>query len=93
VASADPAIRLLLKHVRLQALTPMAILVNLTATIITAVVLNPSIKRIQEIHATQFNIDPLMLTLYWLGTFVLFIGYCFILMIAKKQETRVSLGL
>ncbi|KAF8324000.1 hypothetical protein DL93DRAFT_2104407 [Clavulina sp. PMI_390] len=89
--SSDPQVRLLLKHVRLQALTPMAVLINLTATIICALVLTPSTERIAEIYATPFNSQPYMLGLYWLGTSVLLIGYCFILMIATKQETKETL--
>lgn len=67
----------------------MAVLVNLTATIICSLVLTPSVQRISEIYATPFNPKPTILGVYWLGTFVLLIGYCFILMIAKKPETKV----
>lgn len=67
----------------------MAVLMNLVAFIVSAAVLDPSARRIQEIYATPFSVDPTMLGLYWLGTFILLIGYCAILMIARKVETKV----
>lgn len=69
----------------------MAILMNLTGTIICTLVLKPSAQRVAEIFATPFNGTPSLLATYFLGVFVLLIGYCFVLMIAKKQETKVSL--
>lgn len=68
----------------------MAVLVNLTATIVCSLVLTPSTERISLLYATPFNSQQFILGLYWLGTFVLLIGYCFVLMIATKPETKVS---
>ncbi|KAF9518761.1 hypothetical protein BS47DRAFT_1325078 [Hydnum rufescens UP504] len=86
--SSHPAIRLALKHARLQAFTPMAVLLNVAAVVICAVVLNPSSKEVSDNFSTPFNPNPTALALYWLVTFVLLISYCLLLIVANKPEKQ-----
>ena len=71
----------------------MAILVNLVANIICSYVVHPSAQRIEALYATPFKSKLFMIRLYWLGTFVLLIGYCTVLLIATKRETKVFLSI
>ena len=68
----------------------MAVLMNLTASVICAIVLSPSLGEISDTFPTPLNPASTLLSSYWLATFVVLIGYCGMLMIAKKPETKVA---
>jgi len=67
----------------------MAILMNLTATIICTLVLEPSTQRVSEIFGTPFNAKPGLLGTYFMVVEILLIGYCAVLILAGKAETKV----
>jgi len=86
--SSDPQIRLALQHVRLQALIPTSVLVNLATAVICAFAINPSLQSISKSHPTPLNGSPPMLGMFLLVVFVLLIGHSLLLMIARKKETK-----
>ncbi|KAF8311926.1 uncharacterized protein EI90DRAFT_2981470 [Cantharellus anzutake] len=86
--SSDPELRLVLRHVRLQALTPTSVLVNLATAVVCSLAINPSLRDISNSYPTPLNGSFSLLSTYALMVFVLLIGYCILLMMTKKRETR-----
>lgn len=86
--SSDPQIRLALQLVKLQALVPTSVLVNIVAEVVCALAVSPSLKNISNAYPTALNGSLSMLGMYALVVFVLLIGYCLLLMTASKRETR-----
>jgi len=82
VSAPNPAL------IRLQILTPISILLSLAANLVAALAINPSLKRINDDYITILTPRASLIGAYWLLLYVLQIGYCVILAVARKVETR-----
>ncbi|KZV96022.1 hypothetical protein EXIGLDRAFT_609774 [Exidia glandulosa HHB12029] len=95
----DPAVRRYLRLVRLQVLTPLALLINLATCLVCSFLVHPSLSGVSREHLTSLSPSPIVVGVYWLLVFAGQIGFCLLLVIARKEETKarrntlVSLGL
>jgi len=88
--TAEPAVRDYLALVRLQVLTPLSLLLNVAAVVVCSTIVTPGIGSIARLHPTSITPDINAIASY-VGVIVLGqIGYCCILVMVKKPETKVS---
>jgi len=87
----DPETRLVLKLLRLQVLTPLAVLVNIASFLICSLVISPSIADLNKAFPTDVTANSAMIGLLWIATFALSILYCVMLVVGRKHETREAL--
>ena len=86
----QPAIRDYLALVRLQVLTPLSLLLNVATVVACSTLVTPGIGSIARLHPTSITPDMNAIASY-VGVIILGqIGYCVILVMAKKPETKVS---
>ncbi|TFK31117.1 hypothetical protein BDQ12DRAFT_694530 [Crucibulum laeve] len=87
----NPAVRDYLALVRLQVLTPLSLLINIATVIVCATVVNPTIGGISRLHPTAISPKPAVIAIYVLVIFLGQIGYCLLLVLANKPETKRAL--
>lgn len=83
-----PAVRDYLALIRLQVLTPLSLLVNITAVLVCSVAVTPGIQDIENMYPSSISPKPLLIATYLLLVYVGQVGYCILLVMAKKQETK-----
>ncbi|KAF8513586.1 hypothetical protein BU17DRAFT_53179 [Hysterangium stoloniferum] len=83
-----PAVREYLTLVRLQVLTPLSVLINIATVTVTTFLISPGIGSISKIHPTPISPSPNLLGIYFLVLFATEIGYCILLVMASKDETK-----
>ncbi|KAF9011836.1 hypothetical protein BDQ17DRAFT_1272201 [Cyathus striatus] len=83
-----PAVRDYLSLVRLQVLTPLSLLINITTVIICAVVVNPSLGGVSRLHPTSITPRASIIAAYIAAIFVGQVGYCILLVLVNKPETK-----
>ena len=97
---------------RLQVLTPLSLLVNITAVLVCSVAVTPGIRTsgaclspdetdfailfsytedIEKMYPSSISPKPLLVATYLLLVYVGQVGYCILLVMAKKQETKVRI--
>ncbi|KAF7356843.1 hypothetical protein MVEN_01019900 [Mycena venus] len=86
-----PAMRQYLALVRLQVLTPLSLLINIATVLVCAIVLNPSIRTIAKIYPTAISPSPAVISAYIAAMYLGQIGYCVLLVLARKPETKNTL--
>jgi hypothetical protein len=86
-----PAVREYLSLVRLQVLTPLSLLINIATIAVCAAVVNPSIGGVSKLHPTSISPNPAVIAVYLGVIFIGQIGYCLLLVIANKAETKNAL--
>ncbi|KAK1229927.1 hypothetical protein PQX77_007026 [Marasmius sp. AFHP31] len=86
-----PAVREYLSLIRLQVLTPLSLLVNIATVIICAVVVNPSLGSVARRFPTSISPKPLVVAVYVAAIFLGQIGYCLLLVLVRKPETKKTL--
>jgi hypothetical protein len=87
--TSSPAVRDYLALVRLQVLTPLSLLVNIVALVVCAVVLDPSLDGISHDFRTVLTPKSWMTQMYIIAIWVGQIGYCALLVLVRKPETKV----
>ncbi|KAJ7291067.1 hypothetical protein C8J57DRAFT_1112860 [Mycena rebaudengoi] len=86
-----PAVRDYLALVRLQVLTPLSLLINIATVLVCAVVVNPSISMISKLYPTSISPKPAVISAYVGAIYLGQIGYCLLLVLARKPETKRTL--
>jgi hypothetical protein len=86
--TSHPAVRDYLSLVRLQVLTPLSLLINVAAVVVCAFVVDPSIARVSRLHPTSITPNASVIGLYLAVVFLGQIGYCLLLLVASKAETK-----
>lgn len=92
---------------RLQVLTPLSLLINVATVAVCSTVVNPSIGTylqspqecyftvspggVSKLWPTSISPKPALIAVYVAVIYVGQIGYCLLLVLAKKPETKVSL--
>lgn len=86
-----PAVRDYLSLVRLQVLTPLSLLINIATLLVCSVIVKPSIASVIKSHPTSISPSPHLITAYVVAIFLGQIGYCILLVVARKPETKTTL--
>ncbi|KAJ7453970.1 hypothetical protein B0H11DRAFT_2006559 [Mycena galericulata] len=86
-----PAVRDYLALVRLQVLTPLSLLINIATVMVCALALNPSIHTIAKLFPTSISPKPAVISVYVAAMYLGQIGYCVLLVLARKPETKRTL--
>lgn len=88
--TSSPAVRDYLALVRLQVLTPLSLLVNIATLVICTTVIDPSLQDIAKDYRTVLTPSNWMVQMYIIAIWVGQIGYCLLLVLVRKPETKVS---
>ncbi|KAF9463281.1 hypothetical protein BDZ94DRAFT_1259567 [Collybia nuda] len=86
-----PSVRDHMALVRLQVLTPLSLLINIAAVALCATIANPSIRDILRVRPTSISPSPTVLAIYVAVIYATQIGYCLLLVLASKPETKRTL--
>ncbi|THV05795.1 hypothetical protein K435DRAFT_744734 [Dendrothele bispora CBS 962.96] len=86
-----PAVRDYLALIRLQVLTPLSLLINIATVIVCSVLVTPSVSGISTRHPTSISPRPIVIAVYVAAIYVGQIGYCVLLVLARKPETKRTL--
>ncbi|KAF8062320.1 hypothetical protein FPV67DRAFT_1508020 [Lyophyllum atratum] len=86
-----PVVRDYLSLVRLQVLTPLSLLINIATIIICTLLANPTILQVTLLNPTAISPHPPTIAAYVLVIFLGQLGYCLLLVFARKQETKNTL--
>ncbi|KAI0943760.1 hypothetical protein AcW1_002845 [Taiwanofungus camphoratus] len=89
IDTSHPAVRDYLALIRLQVLTPLSLLINIATVIVCSVVLHPGLSQISELYPSSIAPDPSLIAIYITAIYIGQIGYCVLLVFARKQETKV----
>jgi len=84
----NPVIRDYLALIRLQVLTPLSLLVNITAVLVCSLSISPGIQDIEKMFPSSISPKPLLIASYLLLVYVGQVGYCILLVTARKPETK-----
>ncbi|KAK0526843.1 hypothetical protein OC842_005051 [Tilletia horrida] len=77
------------KHlVRIQVATPLSVLVSLAALVITSVLIHPGLADVSAKHVNYLTPASSFLLPYWALIFLLQVGYCILIVVSRKQETK-----
>lgn len=74
---------------RLQVLTPLAVLINIATIFVSKFITYPGLDTISKTHPTPISPSPNVLGIYFVVLFICLIGYCCLLVMASKEETKV----
>ncbi|KAG1840247.1 hypothetical protein F4604DRAFT_1833196 [Suillus subluteus] len=77
--------------VRLQVLTPLSLLINIATLLVCSVIISPSAGSIIKSHPTSISPSPSLIAAYIVAIFLGQIGYCVLLVVARKPETKTTL--
>jgi len=91
IDTSNPEVRDYLSLIRLQVLTPLSLLINIVTVLICAFVVNPSIGRVTALHPTSISPNIAVVAVYVLVLYVGQIGYCVLLVLARKEDTKRAL--
>ncbi|KII91749.1 hypothetical protein PLICRDRAFT_38586 [Plicaturopsis crispa FD-325 SS-3] len=86
-----PAVKEYLSLIRLQVLTPLSLLINIATVLVCAAVVNPSIGEVAKQHRTSISPRSSLIAAYLVAVYVGQLGYCFLLVLARKPETKKTL--
>lgn len=62
----------------------------LATNLICALAIKPGLKGINELFPTLLSPNATMLGIYWAVLFTLEVGFCLVLLLARKDVTKVS---
>ncbi|KAI0342541.1 hypothetical protein BDW22DRAFT_1395582 [Trametopsis cervina] len=86
-----PAVRDYLKLVRLQVLTPLSLLINIATVMVATLVMSPNLGTIANLYPSSIAPKPYMIAVYIVMIYLGQIGYCVLLVLARKPETKRTL--
>jgi len=72
-------------------LTPLSLLINIATVMVCAVVATPSIGEISKLYRTSISPSPSSISVYVAAMYIGQIGYCILLVLARKPETKRTL--
>ncbi|EIM87324.1 uncharacterized protein STEHIDRAFT_120974 [Stereum hirsutum FP-91666 SS1] len=85
-----PAVRDYLSLIRLQVLTPLSLLINIATVMICALVVSPSLGDVVKWFPASISPYTPLIAAYFAAIYVCQIGYCVLLVIARKRETKAT---
>ncbi|TFK53068.1 hypothetical protein OE88DRAFT_1677813 [Heliocybe sulcata] len=83
-----PAVRDYLHLIRLQVLTPLSLVINMATVLVCTVIAAPGIGDIASLHPTPITPAKMPIAVYAVLIYVAQIGYCLLLVLARKPETK-----
>jgi len=87
-----PAVRDYLALIRLQVLTPLSLLINIASVIICGTVVAPTLGDISSnLYITSITPQEGMIATFVIFLFLCQVGYCILLVLARKDETKATL--
>ncbi|KAI0267415.1 hypothetical protein BC834DRAFT_871219 [Gloeopeniophorella convolvens] len=84
----DPAVRDYMSLIRLQVLTPLSLLINIATLLVCSLILHPSLRGVTHLHPASISPSVPAIAAYILVIYLGQIGYCVLLVIARKVETK-----
>ncbi|KAF8964772.1 hypothetical protein BDZ97DRAFT_1659723 [Flammula alnicola] len=91
IDTSHPAVRNYLALVRLQVLTPLSLLINIASVLTCAFVVSPSISQVSRLYPTAITPNSPAIGAYVAVIYAGQIGYCMLLVMAGKPETKKAL--
>ncbi|KAL6309418.1 hypothetical protein BKA93DRAFT_760037 [Sparassis latifolia] len=91
IDTSHPAVRDYLALVRLQVLTPLSLLINIATVMVCSLVVSPSLGSISKLYPASISPNPSMIAIYITAIYIGQIGYCVLLVLARKPETKKAL--
>ncbi|EED82795.1 predicted protein [Postia placenta Mad-698-R] len=91
IDTSHPAVRDYLALIRLQVLTPLSLLINIATVIVCAFVLHPSLRDISREYPSTIAPSNSMIAVFITLIYIAQVGYCVLLVLARKPETKASL--
>ncbi|KAG5652213.1 hypothetical protein H0H81_005792 [Sphagnurus paluster] len=86
-----PIVREYLALVRLQVLTPLSLLINVATLVVCTLLTNPTLTQVARLYPTSISPYPPSIAIYFLFIFFGQLGYCLLLVLASKPETKRAL--
>ncbi|KAF9450805.1 hypothetical protein P691DRAFT_725352 [Macrolepiota fuliginosa MF-IS2] len=86
-----PAVRDFLALTRLQVLTPLSLVINLATVLVCSIVVKPSLGGVSGHRPTAISPSTPVIGIYILALYVMQVGYCVLLVLATKPETKKTL--
>ncbi|RDB23775.1 hypothetical protein Hypma_009399 [Hypsizygus marmoreus] len=86
-----PAVRDYLSLVRLQVLTPLSLLINIAVIVVCTALANPTLSQVASLYPTAISPNPSVVAAYVLVIYLGQLGYCILLVLASKPETKQTL--
>jgi len=87
----NPVVRDYMSLVRLQVLTPLSLLINIATVLVCSFVLRPSLGDVTRSHPASISPSVPAIAIYILAIYLGQVGYCILLVIARKPETKSSI--
>ncbi|KAF4579510.1 hypothetical protein EYR36_001324 [Pleurotus pulmonarius] len=84
----NPHVRDYLLLIRLQVLTPLSLLINIGSVLTCSLVADPSIRGIFRLYPAPISPKAVVIGAYVLLIYAAQIGYCVLLTVARKPETK-----
>ncbi|THH18890.1 hypothetical protein EW146_g2162 [Bondarzewia mesenterica] len=91
IDTSNPAVRDYLSLIRLQVLTPLSLLINIVTVLICSLVVTPSIGQVIKRYPTSISPSPPVIAAFILAIYIGQIGYCLLLVLVSKPETKQTL--
>ncbi|KAF8838163.1 hypothetical protein BDN67DRAFT_971970 [Paxillus ammoniavirescens] len=91
VDMSNPAVQEYLSLIRLQVLTPLSLLINIATVLVCTVIVKPSIVGVMKLYPTSISPQPAWVATYVIIIYMFQVGYCLLLVFARKVETKNAL--
>ncbi|OBZ73489.1 hypothetical protein A0H81_06154 [Grifola frondosa] len=91
IDTSNPMVRDYLALIRLQVLTPLSLLINIATVTVCSVVVDPGLGGISLLYPSSISPKPSMIAAYIIAIYIGQIGYCVLLVLARKPETKLAL--
>ncbi|KAI5120385.1 hypothetical protein M0805_000165 [Coniferiporia weirii] len=91
IDTSNPAVRDYLTLTRLQVLTPLSLLISIAAVGVTSVIISPGLGKIAKMYPTSLTPSPSFTAAYLMAVYIMQVGYCVVLVLARKRETKQAL--
>ncbi|KAH0839375.1 hypothetical protein J3R83DRAFT_69 [Lanmaoa asiatica] len=87
----SPVVRDFLSLVRLQVLTPLSLLINITTVLVCSTIVKPSIVGIIRLYPASISPHPAWLSVYVILIYLFQVGYCLLLVFSRSPDTKKAL--
>ncbi|KAH7888259.1 hypothetical protein F5I97DRAFT_1866924 [Phlebopus sp. FC_14] len=91
VDMSNPAVQEYLSLIRLQVLTPLSLLINIATVLVCTIIVKPSIGTVTKMYPTSISPHPTLVAIYVIAIYIGQVGYCLLLVFARKVETKKTL--
>ncbi|ORX39626.1 hypothetical protein BD324DRAFT_614396 [Kockovaella imperatae] len=80
-----------MRFVRMQIAVPISVLIAMGANLVCALALKPGLAGINVRYPTLVSPNSIMIGLYWAVLYCLQVGFCLVLLLARKDVTKETL--